>query len=82
VELEIPLDLGQRIPMAGMGHTAFAGNGGNGYPADDQTRLWPPHIEMRKASLDHRFDVVSRQLLQLNVTMQELASRLEQVTGR
>lgn len=81
VELEIPLDLNSRIPMSYVGHTTFA-NGGTSYPTDDNTRLWPPQIEMRKASLDHRFDVFSRQLMQLNVTIQELAEKLEQVTAR
>ena len=87
VELELPLDLGARVnppwatrPQAGgyAAQTAYSG-GSAGYPTDDQTHWWPPQIEMRKASLDHRFEQVAAQFAQLHVAIQEIKAKLEQV---
>jgi hypothetical protein len=95
VELELPFDLGARVnppytafQPGGYAHPgsyatqAAYGGGASGYPTDDQTRWWPPQIEMRKASLDHRFELVSSQIAQLHVTIQELKAKLEHAVNR
>lgn len=87
-ELELPIDVGARINpalQAAMlaGYARASGGGATGYPGpDDDDRKFPPQVEWRKATLDHRFDLVAVQVAQLQVAVQELSARLERVLGR
>lgn len=92
-ELEVPIDFGWRVnpPYASLNHALHgqyatqrnsSGGGAAGYPTDDQTHWWPPQIEMRKASLDHRFEMVSTQIAQLTVAMQDIKSQLDAIVRR
>lgn len=91
VELELPLDFGQRVNppyAASVQANPYAsqqvayGGGGSSYPnPDDPTRFpWP--VEIRKASLDRRFDMVAVQISQLQATIQDLKAKLEVAFNR
>jgi len=85
VELELPIDLGARVNpqwAATLAALAGAGGGSAGYPTDDQTKWWPPPIEMRKVSLDHRFDTVATQISHLTLAINEIKGKLDKLAGR
>ena len=88
VELEMPVDFDWRVNPLGTNprfaagqQVAYAG-GGSSYPNPDDPQRFPWPVEIRKASLDHRFDQVASQISQLVVAMQEIKAKLEQVTHR
>jgi hypothetical protein len=92
VELELPLGVGAyinppyatphvRAPQLGALPHAMAANGGStSYPSDDQPDKWfPPQVEIRKASLDQRFEALAQNIAVLTAAMNELRFKLDRV---
>jgi hypothetical protein len=86
VELELPIDFGQRVnpPYATLNPShaaqiAYSG-GGSSYPNPDDPGKFPWPVEIRKASLDHRFDLVTSQIAQLTIAMQEIKAKIDHMS--